>query len=116
MPQKGKGFLPKQRASPITSPALHCPKVNTYIEHYNQTFQEKFIDTYLNITIEPRGKVDIKGSGVILEGKSAIIAAEVKKGNKTLVLRDDNGVPVWAGRRQNNSLPIFRQHSTYNLN
>jgi hypothetical protein len=42
-------------------------------------------------------QVEIKGSRTTLAGKSIILAAEVKKGDKVLVLRDAAGVPVWAG-------------------
>jgi len=41
--------------------------------------------------------VEIKGVRVTFSGKPAVIASEVKKGEKVLVLRDSNGVPVWAG-------------------
>ncbi len=44
--------------------------------------------------------VEVKGSRVMVAGKPAIIAAEVKKGGETLKLRDENGVPVWAGWRR----------------
>ncbi len=44
--------------------------------------------------------VEVKGSRVTVGGKPAIIAAEVKKGGETLKLRDENGVPVWAGWRR----------------
>ncbi len=44
--------------------------------------------------------VEVKGSRVTVAGKPAIIAAEVKKGEETLKLRDENGVPVWAGWRR----------------
>jgi putative transposase len=27
----------------------HCPKINTYIERYNRTFQEEFVDNHLDI-------------------------------------------------------------------
>jgi hypothetical protein len=53
-----------------------------------------------DITIEPKDKVEIKGSRVVLDGKPAIIAAEVKKDGRVLKLRDENGVPVWAGWRR----------------
>ena len=53
-----------------------------------------------DITIEPKDKVEIKGSRVTFDGKPAIIAAEVKKGDEVLKLRDQNGVPVWAGWRR----------------
>jgi hypothetical protein len=44
--------------------------------------------------------VEVKGSRVTFAGNSAIIAAEVKKGDAVLKLRDDNGVPAWAGWRR----------------
>jgi len=42
-------------------------------------------------------KVEVKGSRVTFDNKPAVIAAEVKRGDNVLVLRDANGVPVWAG-------------------
>jgi len=33
-------------------------------------------------------------------GQPAVIAAEVKKGDIVLKLRDDNGIPVWSGWRK----------------
>lgn len=53
-----------------------------------------------DVKIEPKDKVEVKGSKVTFGGKPAIIAAEVKKGDETLKLRDDNGFPVWAGWRR----------------
>lgn len=53
-----------------------------------------------DITIEPKDKVEIKGSRVMFDGKPAIIAAEVKKNDHVLKLRDQNGIPVWAGWRR----------------
>ena len=52
-----------------------------------------------NIKIEPKDKVEVTGSRVSFEGKPTIIAAEVKKGDKVLKLRDQAGIPMWAGRR-----------------
>jgi len=46
-------------------------------------------------TFAPQGKVTVKGSRVAVEGKSIIIATEVTKGEKSLQLRDANGLPVW---------------------
>jgi hypothetical protein len=53
-----------------------------------------------DVKIEPKDKVEIKGSRVTFDGKPAIIAAEIKKGNDILKLRDENGFPVWAGWRK----------------
>jgi len=52
-----------------------------------------------NVKIEPKDKVGIKGSRVMLQDQPTILAAEVKKGDKILKLRDDKGVPLWAGPR-----------------
>ncbi len=50
--------------------------------------------------IEKGEKVEVKGSRVSLSGKPEIIAAEVKKGDSTLMLRDSAGIPAWAGWRR----------------
>jgi len=47
---------------------------------------------------EANDAVEVTGSRVTFDGKPAIIAAEVKKGEETLKLRDASGVPAWAGR------------------
>ena len=49
------------------------------------------------IKIKPRDKVEVKGSRITFQGKPAIIAGEIKKGNEVLKLRDEKGVPVWSG-------------------
>lgn len=54
----------------------------------------------LDARIDKGDKIEVKGSRVMVAGKPAIIAAEVKKGNALLKLRNDNGVPVWAGWRR----------------
>ena len=53
-----------------------------------------------DIKIEPKDKIEVTGSRITFEGKPAIIAAEVKKGDEILKLRDENGIPVWAGWRK----------------
>jgi hypothetical protein len=50
--------------------------------------------------IEAKDVVEVKGSRVTFEGKPALIAAEVKKGDETLQLRDPDGYPAWAGWRR----------------
>jgi hypothetical protein len=54
----------------------------------------------LDTKIEKGDKIEVKGSRVTLSGKPAIIAAEVKKGDSILVLRDSAGIPAWAGWRR----------------
>ncbi len=46
-------------------------------------------------------KVEVTGSRVTYNEKEAIIAREIKKSGKTLVLRNEDGVPKWSrGPRQ----------------
>ncbi|NJD55865.1 MAG: DNA-binding protein [Nitrospirae bacterium] len=54
----------------------------------------------LDTKIEKGDKVEVKGSKITYEGKPAVIAAEVKKGDNTLILRDSAGIPAWAGWRR----------------
>jgi hypothetical protein len=42
--------------------------------------------------------VEVEGSRVSFAGKPAIIARQVKKDGETLILRNEAGVPAWAGR------------------
>jgi hypothetical protein len=53
-----------------------------------------------DVKIEKGDKIEVKGSRVPFADKPAIISAEVKKGDSTLVLRDSNGIPAWAGWRK----------------
>ncbi|MBN1505016.1 MAG: DNA-binding protein [Candidatus Eisenbacteria bacterium] len=50
--------------------------------------------------IERGDKVEVLGSRITFDGKPAVIAAEVKKGDDVLKLRDENGFPVWSGWRR----------------
>jgi hypothetical protein len=54
----------------------------------------------LDSKIEKGDRIEVKGSRVTVMEKPAIIAAEVKKGNNVLVLRDSAGIPVWNGWRR----------------
>ena len=51
----------------------------------------------LDTKLEKGDKVEVKGSKVNMGGKQVIIAAEIKKGDNILVLRDSAGIPAWAG-------------------
>jgi hypothetical protein len=50
-----------------------------------------------DLTFAPKDQVEITGSQITLQGKPAIVAAQVKKGDKSLILRDPAGIPAWAG-------------------
>ncbi|MBM4055111.1 MAG: DNA-binding protein [Planctomycetes bacterium] len=49
------------------------------------------------IMIQPTDEIEVTGSRIYFEGKPAIIAAIIKKGNDVLPLRDDAGIPLWSG-------------------
>jgi hypothetical protein len=53
-----------------------------------------------NVRIAPGDKVEVKGVKTALDGKIIFLAGEVRKGNEVLTLRDDKGVPLWAGNKQ----------------
>jgi hypothetical protein len=53
-----------------------------------------------DVKLAAKDKVEIKGSRITFAGKPALIAAEVKKGDETLILRDGAGIPVWSGWRR----------------
>jgi len=53
-----------------------------------------------DVKLQAKDKVEVKGSRITFDGKPAIIAAEVKKGEEVLKLRDDAGFPVWIGWRR----------------
>ena len=60
-------------------------------------FVEKEVKNFM-----PGDKIIITGSRVTFEKKPAIIAMEVKKGEKIITFRDKTGVPKWRGRRRSN--------------
>ena len=53
-----------------------------------------------DVNLEKWDKIEVKGSRIVFDGKPALIAAECKKGDGALVLRDSAGVPAWAGWRK----------------
>ena len=53
-----------------------------------------------DVLIKTGDQVEITGSRVVFEGKPAVIAKEVIKGDEVLKLRDDNGYPAWSGWRR----------------
>jgi hypothetical protein len=46
--------------------------------------------------IEPKDRIEIKGSRITYEGKPAMAAAVIFKGDRVLRLLDANGFPVWS--------------------
>jgi hypothetical protein len=53
-----------------------------------------------DVKLAAKDKIEVKGSRITFGGKPAIIAAEVKKGDDVLMLRDARGFPIWSGWRR----------------
>ena len=53
-----------------------------------------------NFAIVPEDKITITGSRINIDGEQAIIASQIKKDHETLILRDEDGFPLWRGWRR----------------
>lgn len=53
-----------------------------------------------DVKIAPGDRVSVTGSRITFDGKPAIIAREVARGDEVLVLRSEAGFPLWAGWRR----------------
>lgn len=53
------------------------------------------------VKINVLDKIQVTGSKITWEGKPVILAAEVRKGDQVLKLRETNGTPVWGGHGRN---------------
>jgi hypothetical protein len=51
-----------------------------------------------SLALASQDQVEVRGSRISYEGKPAIVAAEVKKGEQVLELRDAAGIPLWRGQ------------------
>ncbi len=53
-----------------------------------------------NFKFEKGDKIVVKGSKAEIRGENVILAAEIRKGDKVLKLRDENGMPLWRSPRR----------------
>lgn len=56
-----------------------------------------FIDQ-MPLKIDKLDRIQVTGSKIMMKGQPVIVAAQIKKGEDILRLRDANGVPAWGGR------------------
>ncbi|WP_035799172.1 hypothetical protein [Crocosphaera chwakensis] len=54
-----------------------------------------------DVQIQPNDNIEVIGSRMNFNGQSAMMAASVQKGEMTLMLRNENGFPMWHGWRGN---------------
>jgi DNA/RNA endonuclease YhcR with UshA esterase domain len=50
-------------------------------------------------TVQKGDAIEVTGSVIKIDGRDALIAREVTKGNEKLLLRDANGIPLWSGSK-----------------
>lgn len=62
-----------------------------------------YLEQQGEVPLKAGDRVEVKGSRASRGGKDFFIAGEVKKGSDTLMLRDEHGVPRWAGWRRGGS-------------
>jgi hypothetical protein len=55
------------------------------------------------LKIAPHDQVEVRGSRITYDGKPVIVAAEIKKGDQVLKLRDAAGIPLWRGQGRQGS-------------
>ncbi|HSM87043.1 MAG TPA: hypothetical protein VLT16_12870, partial [Candidatus Limnocylindrales bacterium] len=53
-----------------------------------------------NFSLEKGDQIEVTGSKVKQGESDVIIAREIKKGDNTITLRDESGVPAWSGGRR----------------
>lgn len=58
--------------------------------------------TQSNVAFAKGDQIEVTGSKVKIEGKDALIAREIKKGDKTITLRNAQGIPTWSRGRNRN--------------
>ncbi len=70
---------------------LRTPRGETWVVFLGPKW---FVDNQ-RIKFNPGDQVEVRGAKVLGEGESNIIAADVSKGDLTMKLRNDNGLPSW---------------------
>ena len=53
-----------------------------------------------DFNLSNKEKIEVIGSRINIAGEPAIIAREIRKGEQVLILRDQDGIPLWSGRNQ----------------
>lgn len=87
---------PRRGMSPGIHVILKTSKEEVSVHLGPQWFLER-----QEFSVEPKERLKVTGSRVVIADKPAVIAAELSKEGMTLRLRDAKGVPVWSGWRRN---------------
>ncbi|MGH8094540.1 MAG: DNA-binding protein [Chthoniobacterales bacterium] len=93
--------LSVEKTSP---PAQHGHGVHLMLQTAKETIEVHlgpagFVEKQA-MKIAANDTITVTGSRIMMNGKPAIVAAQIKKGDEVLKLRDENGVPAWSGGRR----------------
>jgi len=97
-----KGAVEKvtQDTSPMGWPGTHLT-LKTGTETLDVHVGPSAFLTEKKFEIAAGDQIEVIGSKIKYEGADALLAREVKKGDKSLILRNAEGIPQWsAGRRR----------------
>lgn len=53
-----------------------------------------------DLSLEPHDVVEVAGARIVFGGQSLLLAAEVVKNGQVLLLRDEQGLPLWSAWRR----------------
>jgi hypothetical protein len=86
----------------VTPPGVRTQAVTVTLKTGTETIPvqlgpESFVQR-LAFRIEKGDKIEVTGSRISVDGKSLMLAAQIKKGAQTLAIRNSAGVPAWAGK------------------
>jgi hypothetical protein len=91
-----------EKVGRINSPNMTGTRIQLTVKSDNETFNvylgpAEYVDK--SMTFKEGDSVQVTGSKVTIADKTAFLAREVKKGDQTLKLRDERGIPLWRGMR-----------------
>jgi hypothetical protein len=86
----------------VTPPGVRTQAVTVTLKTGTETIPvqlgpESFVQR-LAFRIEKGDKIEVTGSRISVDGKSLMLAAQIKKGAQALAIRNSAGVPAWAGK------------------
>ncbi len=87
-----KQIVPIKRVSPGIILQLKTEK-GTIPVHLGPVWYIEKLDYRISVG----DKLEVKGVKTLFSAREAVIAAEVRIGNRFLILRDNSGIPVWSG-------------------
>lgn len=86
---------------------VDCRRAGTYSIHLTVQQAKESIPVFIGpawylekqgVKLSEGDRIQATGSKITLNGRHVLLAKEIKKGDQLLRLRNDGGMPLWAGR------------------